>query len=140
MPDDPATKHPAYERPSRVLGAPIAPKISMPEPPPPNSTRSLIPGTNIALPSEARIKVPISLGTLALVAFGSYSLANQRAIEREKIMDRVGQLETKIEANTRALEESRRECEREARSMSVIESKIAAAQSELVVINSRLKD
>jgi hypothetical protein len=139
MPDDPATKHPAYERPSRVLGAPIAPKISMPEPPP-NSTRSLIPGTNIALPAEARIKVPISLGTLALVAFGSYSLANQRAIEREQIMDRVTKLEAKIETNTRALEESRHECEREARSMSVIESKIAAAQSELVVINSRLKD
>lgn len=142
---DPRASHPDFTPTDpppakRTLGAPyVPPKISMPEPSP-HSTRSVIPGTNIPLPAEARVKVPISLGTLALVAYGSYSLANQRSIEREAIMAEVRDLKAQLGTNTRALEESRRECEREARSMSVIESKVSATQAEMVVINSHLKD
>lgn len=113
MVDDPRERHPGFERPpARTLGAPyVPPKISMPEQTP-QSTRSLIPGTNISLPAEARVKVPISLGTLALVAYGSYSLANQRAIERDEIIAEVRDLKAQLVVNTQALEESRRECER----------------------------
>lgn len=73
-----------------------------------------------------------------IYAYLGFWLANQRVIEREAIMTEIKELKEATKENTKALEEARSQCKDESRSLSVIESRTAATQAEIVVIQSKL--
>lgn len=141
---DPRKGHPDFtptEPPTarkRIFNVPLPPHVTIHEKPEPMPTpsKSMFPK---AIEEASGVKVSISLFLLGAIAYGSYSLGNDRAVESAKIMEEVKELRQALKDQERTLTEARSECKNEVRSISSIESKISNIQQEIIVLNSNMK-
>lgn len=133
---DPRAGHPDFtpsEREPKILGVAV-PKIE--EPPP--SKRSMWP--KITGMQEAGIKVPVSLGFIAVIAGGAFYAGDRRSIDSQTLAAEIKELKREIATLKEKQQEAKEECKMEARSLAVIESKSSATHAEVVQINSKLKN
>jgi hypothetical protein len=123
------------DSPPPSINLPPIKDVVIKEAPPPSSSRSMWPKGM----QEAGARVPVSLGFLGAMLLGAFQLGSQRATDSEKIANEVRELKVAIAENTRELREVRDQCRMDARSLSVIETRTANTQAELVSIQSKLK-